>query len=96
MNYDSPEYALAMRKQDEIEILHARIAMLRAGDTCARQCEGQAYRYEAQQQKRRAEMAEQALAGLLDIVIGVPLEVRTMEHFKKLEAWRDKYKKSLQ
>lgn len=60
MNYDSPEYALAMRKQSKIDTLRM------------------------------------ALADLLDITVEVPMEVRTVEHFKKLEAWRDKYKKSLQ
>jgi hypothetical protein len=52
----------------EIESLRAEIAMLRIGDTCARHCEGTAYRIEAQNLKRwKSTMAPriESLEGLL-------------------------------
>lgn len=44
----------------ELRRMSAELAALRTADTCARQCEAQAYWHEAQRQKRRAETAEQA------------------------------------
>jgi hypothetical protein len=38
---------------DEIEALRAEIAALRSGDTCARQCEGTAYRLECRTLRAR-------------------------------------------
>jgi hypothetical protein len=53
---------------DEIARLRSEVAMLRTGDTCARHCEGTAYRIEAQNLRRwKSTMAPriEALEGLL-------------------------------
>lgn len=42
--------------------------MLRTGDTCARQCECTAYRIEARQQKRRADVLAATIRELCDVV----------------------------
>ena len=42
--------------------------MLRTGDTCARQCEGTAYRIEARQQKHRADVLAATIRELRDVV----------------------------
>ena len=50
---------LEMRKQ--LSAKDAEIAMLRTGDTCARQCEGTAYRIEARSLKRQLAAAHDLL-----------------------------------
>lgn len=42
--------------------------MLRTGDTCARHCEGTAYRIEARQQKHRADVLAATIQELRDVI----------------------------
>ncbi len=45
----------------EVRRQHAEIEMLRTGDTCARMCEGQAYRIEARQARAEIDRLRAAL-----------------------------------
>lgn len=51
----SPAAPVIGQAANEIERLRAEVAMLRTGDTCARQCEGTAYRIEVQRLRARLE-----------------------------------------
>lgn len=66
MDLHAMTYAESMLK--EIDRLRAEVSMLRTGDTCARQCEGTAYRIESRQQKRRADALAATIRSLQDIV----------------------------
>ena len=53
---------------EALESLISEIDMLRTGDTCARQCEGTAYRIDARQQRRRADALAATIRALRDVV----------------------------
>lgn len=62
--YEHDDLSIGDEAADEIERLRAELAMLRTGDTCARVCEGTAYRIESS--RFRAALEEIANANSFD------------------------------
>lgn len=55
VRYMDPPDGGSVSLAEQVRRMSAEIDMLRTGDTCARHCEGQAYRHEAQRLKRENE-----------------------------------------